>query len=193
MTQSLDLANPPPTCQEWWASDQKINHQLAGPCLRGATRRKRWRWQYQCKASGFHHHRHPHHHHHHHHHHEQDHSLASSTVCSPECPDYESSDYAPVSTGHLHLVILMIFIQALWSSALCEYLSPIFQADFLRWLGWSCTQTTSTSTSAGESTLSRQGAWKGALPWQKSRKGALQEFRERVQRAGEAQCSVQRS
>jgi len=28
----------------------------------------------------------------------QDHSLASSTVCSPECPDYESSDYAPVST-----------------------------------------------------------------------------------------------
>jgi len=35
----------------------------------------------------------------------QEHSLASSTVCSPECPDYESSDYAPVSTegwvGHV--------------------------------------------------------------------------------------------
>merc|ERR1719242_1743822 len=32
-------------------------------------------------------------------------SLASSAVCSPECPDYESSDYAPVSTegwvGHV--------------------------------------------------------------------------------------------
>lgn len=28
----------------------------------------------------------------------QDQSVASSTVCSPECPDYESSDYAPVST-----------------------------------------------------------------------------------------------
>ena len=30
---------------------------------------------------------------------DQEHSVASSTVCSPECPDYESSDYAPVSTG----------------------------------------------------------------------------------------------
>ena len=43
---------------------------------------------------------HPHHHYSHtYQHNDQDQSLASSTVCSPECPDYESSDYAPVSTG----------------------------------------------------------------------------------------------
>ena len=35
-------------------------------------------------------------------------SLASSTVCSPDCQDYESSDYAPVSTGCPIIIIEII-------------------------------------------------------------------------------------
>ena len=68
---------------------------------------------------------------------------------------------------------------------------------FLRGLGGPCTQAPTASTSAGERTLSRKGAWKGALPWeesgegalpwQKSREGALpgQESRQSVQGPGE--------
>ena len=37
-------------------------------------------------------------------------SLASSTVCSPDCQDYESSDYAPVSTGCPIIIIEIIIM-----------------------------------------------------------------------------------
>ena len=75
-------------------------------------------------------------------------SLASSTVCSPDCQDYESSDYAPVSTGG-HIIIIEIII-------MITRPKPAFGRQGLDWDRWARIQFSQVHFGA-KTSLNQQG------------------------------------